>query len=399
MNILYTITAYPPSVGGAQLHLHELAKQVAQAHRAGVLYHWNDTRTDWLFGTTLRAPYHEESVALVDGVPTAGISLTPMQRRHLAPWVYGYWLAQGAALDRLSSAFVERMRHAARSVLAAPPMLIHNSRVGREALTAASLAYARQLGVPFVLTPNHHHHWRGWRYRHYLSMYRHADAVIAYTQVEQMMLRELGVRDDRIHVLGIGPVLAPTHDGDRFRQQHHIPDDVPLILYLGQKYRYKRFELLLSAMPSVWRAHPNARAVFVGPRTRESRSVFARVNDPRILELDTVDLQTKTDALAACSVLCVPSAKESFGGVYVEAWTLGKPVIGGDAPAVREVIQNGVDGYTVGDRLDDLAARLLALLNDPDRAASMGQAGCQKAQQYQWHTLATKLMAIYTALS
>jgi glycosyltransferase involved in cell wall biosynthesis len=58
------------------------------------------------------------------------------------------------------------------------------------------------------------------------------------------------------------------------------------------------------------------------------------VNDPRILELGSVDLQTKTDALEACTLLCLPSTQESFGGVYTEAWSFKKPVIGCDIPAV-----------------------------------------------------------------
>ncbi len=64
--------------------------------------------------------------------------------------------------------------------------------------------------------------------------------------------------------------------------------------------------------------------------TPEAQPIFAEATrDPRVTDLGIVDTQTKTDALdiAHSSMLCVPSTQESFGLVYVEAWSLGKPVI------------------------------------------------------------------------
>ncbi|MFN2226686.1 MAG: glycosyltransferase family 1 protein, partial [Anaerolineae bacterium] len=56
MNLLYTITGYPPAIGGAQAYMHELARQMIGQHSVQVAAHWDRTRTDWLLGTTLRAP-------------------------------------------------------------------------------------------------------------------------------------------------------------------------------------------------------------------------------------------------------------------------------------------------------------------------------------------------------
>lgn len=397
MTILYTITAYPPSVGGAQLHLHELACRMAHDERVGVVYQWDENRTDWLWGTTINAPPPCRPEPL-DGVPLYRLSLDEHQRRRLRLWVSLYWLMQGAAIEQIADALADNLRTAARDLLGEMPTLIHNSRVGREGLTVASLKLARALGVPFVLTPNHHHTWRGWFYRHYIRVYREADAVIALTQIERGELIRLGVRPERVHVLGVGPVLAPTWDAERFRAAHGIPADAPLILFLGQKYAYKRFDLLIRAAGKVWQSYPQARLAFIGPRTSYSRRIFARITDPRIIELDTVSLQTKTDALAACDVLCVPSARESFGGVYLEAWALGKPVIGGDAPALREVIAEGQTGYLVGNSPSALANRLEHLLGSPALREDMGERGRQAAERFTWPEIAARLKAIYDSL-
>ena len=72
----------------------------------------------------------------------------------------------------------------------------------------------------------------------------------------------------------------------------------------------------------------------ITPRTPFSQKFFTQQPpDPRLIELGTVDLQQKTNALAACTLLCLPSTQESFGGVFTEAWSFEKPVIGANIPA------------------------------------------------------------------
>ncbi len=56
MQLLYTLTAYPPYLGGAQLHQHYIAQQLQKQHSIQVVSQWDTNRTDWLLGTTVRSP-------------------------------------------------------------------------------------------------------------------------------------------------------------------------------------------------------------------------------------------------------------------------------------------------------------------------------------------------------
>jgi glycosyltransferase involved in cell wall biosynthesis len=162
-------------------------------------------------------------------------------------------------------------------------------------------------------------------------------------------------------------------------------------LFVGQHYPYKGYRQVLQAAPRVWRQIPAAEFAFVGQAVGRSRRHLARFRDPRIHVLGAVDLQTKTDAIAACSLLCVPSTQESFGAVYVEAWTYGKPVIGSPIPALREVVADGVDGLLVEQRPDAVADAILDLLLHPQKASAMGQAGNRKVvSQYTWEEIADR---------
>jgi glycosyltransferase involved in cell wall biosynthesis len=96
----------------------------------------------------------------------------------------------------------------------------------------------------------------------------------------------------------------------------------------------------------------------------------------------------------------VPSTRESFGGVFTEAWTFGRPVIGGNIAPVREVIADGEDGFVVAQTPSVIAERVAYLLEHPDEAGKMGAAGRTKvAANYSWPALAAKTEQIYESLA
>ena len=389
MNLLFTSTSYPPAIGGAQQLMHQLARELMHRHRVQVVTQWDTNRTDWLLGTTLNAPAEARSYTY-GGVPVQRLTLPASVRRQLAPWVYAYYAAQGPALGRISAALAAEL-----APFATMADLIHNCRIGREGLSYASLRVARSRSIPFVLTPVHHPRWGGWLHRHYQRLYRQADALIALTESERQTLVGLGVDEARVAVTGMGPVLAETWDGARFRQDHGLGAE-PIVLFLGQKYVYKGLAALAAAAPVVWRHLPEVRFAFVGPRTNFSRRLFSTLRDARYLELDAVSLQEKTDALAACDMLCVPSTQESFGGVYTEAWSLAKPVVAADIPALREVIADGQDGLLIHPQADAIAEALCQLLEQPALAAEMGRRGREKVEaRFSWPRLAAMTEAVY----
>lgn len=389
--ILCTTTSYPPAVGGAQLHTHEILKRLTDRYSIQVITHWAENRTDWLMGTTLRAPAKPKSY-IIENVPVELITLTSSERWRLWPYVFSYYGLKSLAINQIAAVLASKLESIARD-----STLIHNVRIGREPLSFASLVTARKLNIPFVFVPYHHPRWIGWNYRDYLHLYQQADALIALTQTEKQILIDLGVAEERVFVTGMGPILANQSNPDRFRQELGLATDVPIVLFLGQKYRYKGLEPLVAAAKIVWQKWPDTRFLFIGPPTPFSTAFFARHTDPRLIELGIVDLQLKTDALAACTLLCLPSTQESFGGVFTEAWSLGKPVIGADIPAIREIIDDEINGYLTPPQAEAIATKICFLLEHPPVAQRLGQAGRAKTlAHYSWEKLAQKTEEIYT---
>ncbi|HVP22227.1 MAG TPA: glycosyltransferase family 4 protein, partial [Anaerolineaceae bacterium] len=315
------------------------------------------------------------------------------EKVQIAPYVLSYYPLMGMSIPFLARNLERQLDSFVNSC-----DIVHNIRIGREPISYASYYAALKHNIPFVFTPLHHPRWSGWLYRFYHDLYRKADALIVLTNAERNILLNFGVDERKIHVTGNGPRLAPQANGQRFRDAFHLGQD-PIILFLGQKYVYKGFEALAKAAEDVWKHFPDAWFVFIGPRTRFSEHFFSEVHAHRIVEIGFVDLQEKTDALAACTILCVPSSQESFGGVYTEAWSFSKPVIGCNIPAVAEVVQDGENGIITSQEPAQIAEDIIQLLSNPGDAFRMGEAGKKKVEQnFSWPAIAQKIEDVYRAL-
>lgn len=74
-----------------------------------------------------------------------------------------------------------------------------------------------------------------------------------------------------------------------------------------------------------------------------------------------------------CDVVCIPSRKESFGVVAIEAMACGRPCVTSDAEGLQEVMVDGITGYIFENgNADACALQLGRMLKSPDSILKMG---------------------------
>jgi glycosyltransferase involved in cell wall biosynthesis len=364
----------------------------------------------------LQAPYRDGNAEVIP------VRLEAWERAALYPFVRYHHRAPGLSMAVVERVFRRRILPHLRGA-----ELVHCVHNGASFYAHAGLKCARQLAVPFVMTPLlqvHQAHGdkarslggvnlpppspgsigsylvpRNYHDRFWLDAVRRADGLVCLTRFECEFLEAEGVSRERLHEVGVGPLLAEKHDGSAFRRQHGIGGDEKVVLFLGRKNPTKAFDKVLAAAPLVWSRFPGVRFVFVGPKEGDAPEMFRLHADPRIVEIDEVDDETKSNALEACDVFCMPSFYEALGGVFLEAWWFGKPVIAGDTPPLRELTGNGQGGLLVSLQPPDIASAIGRLLEDGELRSRLGEWGRRKVlSQYAWDVIAAKVERIYQGL-
>ena len=235
------------------------------------------------------------------------------------------------------------------------------------------------VGLPLL------HITRPWASRPALhKVIRLADCTVGLTASERIHQEALGAVRSTVIGCGLDMGWGESTDAAAARQRLGLGRH-PVIASVGRQDERKGTPTLLAAMQRVWQRQPEARLLLAGQRSHRDRATAAALEHlsagerARVVTVDDFDDADAPDLFAACDVLAQPSVEESFGLVLLEAWMMGRPVIGADIPATRDVISNGEDGLIVPPMDPSaLAEAILGLLGSPERRIRMGQRGRAK---------------------
>lgn len=204
-----------------------------------------------------------------------------------------------------------------------------------------------------------------------IDLYQRMDAVFVQSDYEADYLARLGVARDKLVRCGCAAPTDLTGDSEWFRTSNGL-GDTPVVLFIGRKDRGKGYHALREAVGLL---HHQGKAVKLVSIGRDREPPYPALPDSIDIDLGAADEQTKHDALAGCDVFVLPSEAESFGIVYVEAWSYGKPVVGGTALASRELIQRHEGGLVSDGSAADIAGQLSWLLDNPAKRCLFGESG------------------------
>jgi glycosyltransferase involved in cell wall biosynthesis len=381
MRLLYVTHQYPPAIGGSEKYVGDLSQDMAsRGHQVDV---YTSRSRDYRTWRSELAP--RECLNGVSVYRFRSLRRTWLAWRALEWGLSGYWrtgarrfealalLGSGPICPGMFAALLARVRQYD---------LVHLNGL---VYSHSAYAYwvARRRGVPVVVTPIVEIAHRVTYDLGYQSrILQGCDHVLALTEGERAFLIERGVSPLRVTTGGCGVRITGSERCERTecRRRLGLPSEAFVALFLGRQVRYKGIEMTLDAFALLRRRYPDLLLVVAGPETDESRCLFARWRDaPGLLNLGRVSDEQRLDLLNACDCLVLPSTGESFGIVYLEAWSVGKPVIGIQTRAIATVIEEGEDGWLVppGDPVA-LAEALARWIDAPHLARQMGERGRTK---------------------
>jgi glycosyltransferase involved in cell wall biosynthesis len=203
-----------------------------------------------------------------------------------------------------------------------------------------------------------------------LRAYAQADTVICPTKsFEDRFINEL---DSPVppHVTVIPPVTI--RGGHPKLRMPPVPGR--FVLFLGRREAHKGLAALLVAFNGL---EDLASLVIAGPGKK------VRIRNPAVFDLGEVEDRIKDWLLSSCDILCVPTTNETFGIVFTEAMSYGKPVVGYDIAPVNEIVVNGETGILVSpDETEHLHEALRTLLSEKALRKKMGESALEHFREH-----------------
>jgi glycosyltransferase involved in cell wall biosynthesis len=277
---------------------------------------------------------------------------------------------------------LREVRRLARFIRAQQIRLVH--AWDADAAIFGSLA-ARWAGVPYMTSRRD----LGDIYPRYkLALMRWADRYAAAVTVNAHAIRQRvadeGVPAGKIHRI---PNLIDLEEFDAEQQREcSLPDTLPGGRRIGMVARLdpeKDTATLLQAFKIVCERVDDVGLIIAGdgPEMHALRQLADESGIlPRVIFLGEV---TDVPALTGHLDMGVltPNANEGLSNTIMEYMAGGLPVVATDCGGNAELVQDGVTGWlaAVGDE-QDVAAKIMKLLNNPEQARSMGAAGRKKVE-------------------
>ena len=190
------------------------------------------------------------------------------------------------------------------------------------------------------------------------------------------------IKQERFEVIPC--TLDPSRDrrvAEKPRESLGLPEGrmILTVSRLEASERYKNIDLAIRAMPFILTEAPDAYLVVVGDgsdrKRLEQTAQDLRVQH-KVLFRGTVADALLSDYYQACDLFVLPSVREGFGIVFLDAMCRGKPCVAARAGGLPEVVEDGRTGILVepGDE-KALTRAMIRLLTDPAMRTAMGQAG------------------------
>jgi len=169
----------------------------------------------------------------------------------------------------------------------------------------------------------------------------------------QFLIDEHVVDSDKIRVIANGSISGV--DLSRFqknlkvrtkiREELNIEEGDLVFLFIGRLNPDKGIFDLADAFMQISNEHNNVKLVIVGP---DEADICDQILLKMASKSENLRLVPYTEHpehyMNAADVLCMPSHREGFGSVVIEAASVGIPAIGSDIYGIRDAIENGETG-------------------------------------------------------
>lgn len=222
--------------------------------------------------------------------------------------------------------------------------------------------------------------WRPVNFVKRIFLKRYCDKIICVSNyTKEQMIRWHGSKPEQCVVLNnaIDPFikLPDTFEKPEYLMNRYGLDSSNQVIFtltrLASSEQYKGYEQVIKVISILKHTFPNIRYVLSGQYDAKEETRIGNLIDQygvknEVILTGFLNENEITDHFLLSDLFVLPSKKEGFGIVFIEAMACGLPVICGDADGSRDAILNGELGTAINvDDLDKLEKTIVSYLNSP----------------------------------
>ncbi|MDW8002955.1 MAG: glycosyltransferase family 4 protein [Deltaproteobacteria bacterium] len=205
----------------------------------------------------------------------------------------------------------------------------------------------------------------------------------------EFLIKEKIVKPDKISVLGFGSIsgvdtrrFKPNPDIRReWRKRLNVGSEDTVFLFLGRLTKDKGIYDLIDAFSTIVNTYSDAHLLIVGP---DEENLLPDITKRVYSFKDRVQFIGYTNSpevfMNAADVLCLPSYREGFGVVIIEAASVGIPAIGSRIYGITDAIVENETGllFEAGN-VKELAQCMEIMLKNKEKRINMGVSARKRA--------------------
>lgn len=243
----------------------------------------------------------------------------------------------------------------------------------------------------------------------------HADALVALSADMAAELETLGISRGKITILpnavDAGRFSAAAKSRHGIRSELGIPEHAFVLLCVARNHPQKDFPTLFAAFRKLCTDLPgrDIRLVVAGRDVPKLRGEVADLGQRVYLHefeveysssgLPVLPPQKLVDLYGASDAFVLSSLLEGFSSAVIEAMASGLPVIATDAPGIRGVVTDRMEGLLVPPSSPQaLADAMKLVVEDSALRASLASGARAAAARYSWPTVVASYEAVYRDL-
>lgn len=221
-----------------------------------------------------------------------------------------------------------------------------------------------------------------------------ADRLIAVSHATREFHIDQGLDHHRVSVVHNGvdkQAFQPNPSRAGLRRSLNLPDDTPLVLFVGQIGLRKGLDVWLAAAEQVLKQVPNACFLIVGNRHSKKQESIDYEN--QLLERSKTgklnghvywlgNRPDVADIMPQCNVLLHCARQEPLGRVLLEALASGLPIVATDVGGTTEILcEKGYAPYLIPkDNPLEASQAVARILGSAELQKNLGKIGRQIAQ-------------------